>query len=503
MGDITRMTILPPAAARQRVGTKLMPDALTRPAGTLLPEGIPVSLLLELLRHVPACVGLYTPEGTCLAASDALARWLERSPETIVGRDMESLWPDDFARQQKEKLAETLRRGTVAGIEEFPALLGRTKVRVVRFAWSDEGGQTRGVVEIFEEQPAVVSRAETVGRLALGIAHDFNNALTLVLGQADLLERAVRHGEPLTPALAELRQGLNHACQLPRQLLCFVRDTALTSQLLDLNTLLISLEGLVRPRLRPGLGLRLELAPGGAWVEGEPVQLTQVLLNLTLNALEAMPNGGVVVLRSDRLDSAVRLTISDTGVGMSAEVQRRLFEPLFTTRAAGTGLGLFLVREIVERHGGWLSCRSEPGKGTVFTLELPVRHQPGTDPGLAQRTRVLLVERDPDIRRLTGVILAQDGYEPILCGSLEEARRQAERPSAPIRVLLLDAELCARRGEGERRLQGMLPGAAVVYLTTGQAMSGSARQDVVTKPFRAEQLLEAIRAALSAARAGV
>jgi two-component system cell cycle sensor histidine kinase/response regulator CckA len=159
----------------------------------------------------------------------------------------------------------------------------------------------------------------------------------------------------------------------------------------------------------------------------------------------------------------------------------------------------------VERHGGWLSCRSEPGKGTVFTLELPVRHQPGSDPGLAQRTRVLLVERDPDIRRLTGVILAHGGYEPILCGSLEEARRQAERPSAAIRVLLLDAELCARRGEDEqRRLQGMLPGAAVVYLTTGQAMSGrSAKQGVVTKPFRAEQLLEAIRVTLGAARIGV
>src|SRR5207244_2571806 len=199
------------------------------------------------------------------------------------------------------------------------------------------------------------------------------------------------------------------------QLIRFIQGSSPGSHSVDLNTLLSSLERLVRPRLKR-VAVRLELASGGAWVEGDPVQLTEVLLNLTSNALDAMPQGGHLLLRCERFGGTatggeavegaahVRVSIRDSGVGMTAEVQRRLFESSYTTReGAGHGFGLAVVRELVRRHGGTVRCQSQPGQGTTFQVLLPARAARGrtaawSGPGVA----VLVLDRHPDIRQLAG-----------------------------------------------------------------------------------------------------
>jgi hypothetical protein len=387
-------------------------------------------------------------------------------------------------------------------------------VRVVRFPWRGPSGEVEGVVELFEEQTPA-TQAEVVGRLALGVAHDFNNTLTLLHGHVDLLEGDLAGGSQATGHVGELRAVLEHASQLPLQLVRFVNGSSGNWHPVDLNTLLASLERLLRPRLAAGVTLRLELAAGGAWVEGDPVQLTQILLNLAGNALDAMPAGGQLLLRCERVDEPVgpesvlagphlRITVRDTGVGMTPEVQRRIFEPLFTTRSRGTGLGLTVVQSLVQRHGGAVQCQSTPGQGTTFQVLLPAqgsRAQAGTQQPIG--AAVLVLERNHDIRQLAGMILAHGRFTPVLCADFHEARQLSNNPERPIRLIVVDAGLCGGRHEDE--LADLLrrhPGVRLLYTSAGDMLplvgpGLQAPRGLVLKPFRAEQLLRAVEAALS------
>jgi signal transduction histidine kinase/CheY-like chemotaxis protein len=476
-----------------------MPQHLSHPDVGRAAEAPAASLLLELLRRLSACVAVYAPDGTCLAASASLGRWLDRPAESLVGKDVGDVWPGEFGRRQFQRLSESLGGGVIQSLEEFPSPLGWRSVRVVRSAWRD-GGELLGVVELFEEQPGPAGRDETVGRLALGIAHDVSNALTLVQGHADLVAAALARGDG--PPLEGLRQAADHASQLPRQLLQFARGSPSEVRRVDLNVLLGSVEGLIRPRLAAGSGevaVRQEFSPAGAWVEGDPVQLTQVFLNLASNAVESMPGGGELTLRTERFGSAVRVTVADTGPGQGEEGLSRPFEP----QPADPASRLDLVRDLVRRHGGRIARASEAGRGTTYWIDLPLRRESGlAAPPPAEGGVVLVVEREPDVRRLTGMILAQGGYESVLAADLEEGRRQVEVLGGRVKLALLDAELSAARGEEElSSLLEALAGAKVLYLSTGHVFAPLQPEDrrVVSKPFRGEQLLRAVESALAGA----
>jgi signal transduction histidine kinase len=471
-------------------------------------------LLTELLRHLPVCVGLYDLAGNCLLASETLARWLDRPGAELLGRNIEQLWPDGFGNVLRIRQQQAL-DGTVAAVEEFPFRFGGRSVRVVRFPWRSVSGDLVGVVELFEEQ-APATQAEVVGRLALGVAHDFNNTLTLLQGHLDLLEGGLPSDNDARQQVSELRLVLEHASQLPQQLVRFVQGTAGGWHAVDLNVLLTSLERLLRPRLSAGVSLRLELAAGGAWVEGDPVQLTQVLLNVAGNALDAMPTGGQLLLRCERRSGAggegvearphVRITVRDSGVGMTPEVQRRIFEPLFTTRSRGTGLGLSVVQTLMQRHGGTVACQSSVGQGTTFVLLLPeqgAKGRPAAEAVVVPGTAVLVLDRNHDIRQLAGMILAHGRFTPVLCADFSEARQLSHNPESPIRLIVVDAGLCGGPREEELAdLLGRHRGARLLYTSAGDAMplvgpGQQAPRGLVLKPFRAEQLLRAVEAALS------
>jgi signal transduction histidine kinase len=239
-----------------------------------------------------------------------------------------------------------------------------------------------------EEQLRQAQKMEAVGKLAGGIAHDFNNLLTAVLGNAALLLHTLPRGEPEYERVSTIERASWRAAELTRQLLGFARQTLLWLTATDLNEVVAEVLAILRRTADPRV--RLEARPAeGLWaVQADPVQITQVLMNLCLNSLDAMPEGGRLTLETAnrsvteehashhleaRAGSFVTLSVVDTGVGMAPQVQARIFDPFFTTKppGKGTGLGLAMVDGVVKQHQGWVECRSAPGLGARFDIYLP------------------------------------------------------------------------------------------------------------------------------------
>ncbi len=266
-------------------------------------------------------------------------------------------------------------------------------------------------------------RLEAIGRLAGGVAHDFNNLLTPILGEAEAALEVLGLDHPVAPELRSILEAAGRAGTLTRQLLAFGRRQVLQERLVDLNAEVTALHAMLRRVIGEDVRVDLALAAEPVVVLADPAQVQQVLLNLAVNARDAMPSGGVLTLATRVVPAAgpaaagaaaprdqVELTVADTGVGMTEEVRARIFEPFFTTKGAGkgTGLGLATVLGVVQQHGGTVEVRSAPGQGTVFRLLLPraegqapAAPAPGRRPALAARPlRILLAEDEPAVRRL-------------------------------------------------------------------------------------------------------
>jgi signal transduction histidine kinase/CheY-like chemotaxis protein len=486
-----------------------------------LPGG-PPDLLGWFVRQLPQCVCGYDGEGRCRLANPALLAWLGRAAHEVLGRSLAELWPGGTGVWEGADLRLLQEGGRIDQIEVRSSAAGDRAVRVVKFPWPVPPG---GMVVVFEEAEDTHPAAqgldpEAVGRMALGIVHDFNNALTLLRGQLSLAEAALAGTPGASPAaaLAGVRGVLDHACELPQQLLALVRNEPRVRQRLDLNALLESLGGLLRPRLAALTRLEFDLEPGGAWVEGDPTALTQVLLNLAGNALDAMPQGGRLHVETRRVgwplawtpgeggpaergSGFFRVTVEDTGRGIPPDLLPRIFEPQVSTKPAGrgTGLGLAIVHEVVRRHGGWVSCHSTVGRGTRFVVHLPAAG-PGGDPpaGPGPAGRVLVLERDEGIRRLTALLLEQGPFHAETAPSLAEASGLAR--AGRFDLLLASEDLC---GEADAlvRLLAQLPGARLLVTVAGQlpalapAVAG-VLHGLVSKPYSADELLGAVQAAL-------
>jgi two-component system cell cycle sensor histidine kinase/response regulator CckA len=474
--------------------------------------------------QLPQCVIVYDAAGRALVANDPLLRWLGREEADVIGRTLFELWPGDLASREAADFHLVLEGGRIEQVETRSGADGARAVRAVKFPWRGASGSVEGMVVVFDELPASpagsLAQPEAIGRLALGIVHDFNNALTLLRGQLSLVEETLPGFAGARGALEGMRQVLEHACQLPRQLLSFIRNEPLARQRIDLNALLSSLEVLLRPRLA-GTTLEFRLDRGGAWVEGDSVQLTQALLNLAGNALDAMPGGGRLVVETrqvivhsgqdtlaedPRSGTFVRVTLFDSGPGIAPDVLPRIFEPLYTTRPSGqgSGLGLAIVNEIVHRHGGWITCQSSLGQGTRFVLHLPALSlEPAKTSARPGRiARVLVLERDPDIRQLTAMILEQGPFHAEPAGSLQRARELASACHGQVDLILISSDLCVgASGAALSELLAEVPKAGLLVTTSGQQPmlppeSRYAFRGVVPKPYSADLLMRAVQAAL-------
>ena len=373
-------------------------------------------------------------------------------------------------------------------------------------------------VEHRTQQFMQAQKMQALGLLAGGIAHDFNNMLTVIFGRAQvLLDRLPKDARARQDADA-IGEAAERAATLTRQLLAFSRKQLLERCTLDLNSVIADMAQMLRRLIGENITVVTALAQSAAWVNVDRGQLEQVILNLAVNARDAMPGGGQLTLSTESVDSDgadalpsgrfVALVVSDTGVGMDAATRERIFEPFFTTKpvGAGTGLGLATVYGVVEQHGGHIAVDSAPGRGTTFRVYLPSVDEPAPQavmPLVMPRTgseTILVAEDDPAVRALATDMLREHGYTVLAAADGEEALLVAECHAAPIHLLLTDVMMPRMNGlELARAFGSIRPHARVLYMTGYAEMPAAADGIIVQKPFSVFVLMDAVRRALEAA----
>ena len=370
-----------------------------------------------------------------------------------------------------------------------------------------------------EEQLRQSQKMEAVGRLAGGIAHDFNNLLMVIMGHGELLRRSLEPDDPRLRKVQHVMGASERAARLVRQLLAFSRKQVMEPQVVDLNALVTETARMLRPLLGEDVEVVTRLRSARGRVRVDPAQIDQVLVNLAVNARDAMPRGGTLFLETEDAETPaatapgeVLLTVRDTGHGMDEATRARAFEPFFTTKAGlgGTGLGLAMVYGIVQQSGGHVQLESEPGRGSSFRILLPRAHEaevPGDGraadaPPPARGETVLVVEDEPSIRGLACEMLEAHGYRTLDAGSAEEALGLAVRHGGPIHLLLTDVVMPGISGPVlVERFATVRPGVRVLFMS-GYAGDDLARRgvaddaDLIPKPFTAEVLVRRVREVL-------
>jgi signal transduction histidine kinase len=376
-------------------------------------------------------------------------------------------------------------------------------------------------------------RMESVGRLAGGVAHDFNNLLTVINSYAELAAAHLTDGDPLKKNIDEIEKAGARAAGLTRQLLAFSRKQVLAPVVLDLNEIVTSLEQMLQRIIGEDIDLRTKLAPGIVRVNADQGQIEQVLMNLAVNARDAMPSGGRLLIETDRVElddefvdsypgstvgPNVVLTVSDSGVGIAADVRQQIFEPFFTTKekGSGTGLGLATVYGIVRQSGGSIWVDSAPGCGTTFRIYLPTVSAEGDDDRGGDRPTdgggdetVLVVEDEPAVREVTCEMLEQAGYRVVAAADGVTALRLAEDRANQIDLLLTDVIMPSLSGPRlAERVCAVRPGLKVLFMS-GYTDDAIARYEIldpganlISKPFSTQTLLHRVRLALDGPPSG-
>ena len=374
-------------------------------------------------------------------------------------------------------------------------------------------------------------KLETLGRLVGGVAHDFNNLLTVIMGAANNQQRLLEHGEAAHGLAEDIHQAALGGAALTRQLLAFYRDQAPKPQVLEPGEVISHLDRMIRRMIGPDIVLETVIAPQTGRIRCDRTELEQAILNMAINARDAMPEGGTLSLRGSRLVVAekgaefndqlqagayVLLEIADTGKGMPEDVRARVFEPFLTTRSdtGGSGIGLATVEAMVHKAGGAISCISAPDKGTTFRVLLPEveREQRGTGTGIIRRRRdtasrstLLLVEDDAGIRNLVDECLQDEGYLVHIAADADEAIGLAEHVNYHIDLLITDIALPRMRGdELAEHLRHHRSDLRVLFITGYQQLwrqdssSDHKLEDWLHKPFALDELLHKVASMLEA-----
>jgi CheY-like chemotaxis protein len=370
---------------------------------------------------------------------------------------------------------------------------------------------------------------EAVGRLAGGVAHDFNNLLTVISGYGHMMLRGIGPEDPLHSCVEEVLNASSRAASLTNQLLAFSRRQVIQPKVLDLNVLVANMDRMLRRVIGEHIELETVLSPGLGNVKADAGQLEQVILNLAVNARDAMAEGGKLSIRTVSVDvpkssrfnadvrpgSYVKLVVADTGKGMDAEMMVHLFEPFFTSKATGkgTGLGLSTVYGIVKQSGGEIVVESRPGQGATFSIYLPqiASADAGVEASEAPRAlkvgteTILLVEDELGVRQLVREMLHRLGYKIFVAGGGQEAIRLFEKHQASIDLLLTDVIMPQMGGRDlAGRLKSMRPKLKVLYMSgyTDDMLAhhGVLETDVILlqKPFAPDALAKKLREVLDA-----
>jgi len=374
-------------------------------------------------------------------------------------------------------------------------------------------------------------KLEAVGRLAGGVAHDFNNILTVIDGYSDLLLMDIPEGAPARRGLEEIRKAGERAASLTRQLLAFSRRQVLAPQVIDLNDVIGNVNKMLRRLIGEDIDLITVLRPGLSPIKADPGQIEQVLMNLVVNARDAMPRGGVLTVETESVEVGetyasrhgiaipageyVMLAVADNGCGMDAETQSHIFEPFFTTKelGKGTGLGLATVYGIVKQSGGFIWVYSEPGQGSTFKVYLPAvrdaapagRPLPNELRPVGGHETVLLVEDEDALRFMVREVLSAAGYNVLEATQGDDALKIAQRHQRPIDLMLTDIVMPKMNGhELAEKLECLHPETRVLFMSgyTGAAIVRqgilSSEKLFIQKPFNPSALMKKVREILDA-----
>lgn len=479
------------------------------------------------------------PRGfTILFANDSLCAMTGHAPGELTGRPHGILHADAGERERVRQWLATLAPGGSLNGEGYLVRRGGSSFYG---AWTfspvfDPDGRASHIVAVYrdtsekrqlQEALARAQRLDAVGRLAGGVAHDFNNLISVINGYCEILKPRLAAQPEALHDIEEIHKAGEKAAALTRQLLAFGRRQTMHVQTLDLSDVVREHASLLERLVGESGELELALSPEPAWVRADPVQLQQVLLNLTINARDALRDHGRIRITTTLRDVAagqnrratdaqpgryVVLTVADNGTGMDAHTQEHLFEPFFTTKpeGKGTGLGLPIVYGVVQQSGGFISVRSAPLAGTTIEILLPAVEAPARAPSPALVSRaapcrgnehVLLVERDEVVRKMVAGILTADGYR-VTAGDTLKAASDALPRSAPAPHLLI----CRIAGDTDalaRQLHAQWPELRILRVTDTDTTPPlrwlpEKHQSSLTKPYALSELLKATRRLLDA-----
>jgi two-component system cell cycle sensor histidine kinase/response regulator CckA len=489
----------------------------------------------NLFNSITDAVIVTDPQRRIIDANPAFTDQFGFSLEEMRGRPTLDLYvdPAEFGAfgdvlsrlQPDHTVIRTLRFRRKSG-EEF---LGESAA----FQLKDRGGAIKGYVGLIrdvsergrlEERLRQSQKMEAIGRLAGGVAHDFNNLLTVIMGHSGLLMAGLRDQPALQTRVDQISRAGDRATSLTRQLLAFSRKQILAPSVLDLNVIARDMEAMLKRLIGEDVRLETITRPDLGRVMADRGQIEQVIMNLAVNARDAMPGGGKLTIETDnvaleedytlnrpgaRPGEYVMLSVSDTGVGMDAETKAHLFEPFFTTkgRGKGTGLGLATVYGIVKQSNGYIWVYSEPGKGTTFKIHLPRVWDQCEEPEsaakpaaeLAGTETVLVVEDEEAVRNLVRSILESTGRKVLDAAEGAEAIRIAREHQGPIHLLLTDVIMPGLSGrEVAEKVSSLRPETAILYMS-GYTDEEIARHGVVEagialleKPFTPDRLKEKV-----------
>ncbi len=554
-------------------------------------KSVPVPDFRLLFESTPGLYLVLSPELEIVAASNAYLSATMTRREDILGRGIFDVFPDNpddpaatgvrnlkasLARVLRDRIPDTMRVQKYdvrrpdrvgGGFEERywspinSPVLGRDDQRIlyiihrvedvtefIKLQQSEEeqarvSGELRARTEKMEAE--IYSRArqleevnrnrlESIGRLASGIAHDFNNLLGVILGYARLLQEKLPEMNPLYKGLEHVALAANRAAYLTKQLLAFSRQQILQPKVLNLNEVLAGLEPMIRRLIRENIEIRIIPEQELDLVKTDPGQVEQIIMNLVVNARDAMPQGGRLIVETSNIlidDSQqqqhphvriktgpyVMLSVADTGIGIDPETQLRIFEPFFTTKAKGhgTGLGLATVYGIVKQSRGYVWVYSEPGKGTTFRVYLPRTEEVATAPVAIEASSapitgsetVLIVEDQPMLRALIRRMLESAGYAVLSAENPVEGLRIARSHAGLIDVLLTDVIMPGMNGRAlVEQLAQIRPETEPIFMSAytedivdhhGELLRGAS---FIGKPFTKDDLCAKIREVLRGRR---
>ncbi|MGE0555131.1 MAG: ATP-binding protein [Gemmatimonadales bacterium] len=493
--------------------------------------------IAALVRHTSDIILVTDAEFRIRFASpSAEGLWSDRALE-LFGADVREL-VDEMDRADADRaLSDSLKRPAQSSVARWrmPGPEGKTRrIEAVITSLLHEPSVSGVILTLrdqteraeLEEQLAQAQKMEAVGQLAGGIAHDFNNLLTTVLGHSELGMDSLEEDHPVRTDLSQIRKAAEMAAALTNQLLAFSRRQVIEPKVIDVHESLHQVSSLIKRLIEARVETVLQVDKDVGHVRMDPSQLEQAVLNLAINARDAMPQGGTLTISARRERTTFEITsgviaippgeyivveVSDTGTGMDEATQRRIFEPFFTTKppGRGTGLGLASVYGIVKQNHGGLLLRSVVGEGTTFGIYLP-RTEPGAS--VAERTAghavaaptgatILLVEDEPWTREVTERVLSREGYRVVSAGDAVEARALAATESHHIDLLVTDIVMPGLSGPRlAAQLRQAQPDLKVLFISGYGAADGSPElgpeEALLRKPFTPVMLLETVRGSL-------